>query len=76
MLMYYITQKGAKVRTRAPHNTATWDKVREGFNTFNELTHEQLMFACRNHDHPAGAFGFIEYMIDRGWVTNREVTSE
>lgn len=59
---------GRVPRTTAGQNTQTWGILEQHLASVSSASHEQLVRWAKNHDHPRGGEGFIDYCIRNGWL--------
>jgi len=55
-------------RLSALHNIDTWNKLEEFLTRNGSASMENLIRVCRNHDHPNGGKGFVNYCIKNDWL--------
>lgn len=56
-------------KLRAEHNRETWGKIVALFAGVSSApSREQLQQACSQHQHPAGAKGFVAYCLRNRWI--------
>lgn len=63
---------GKTPRSTASHNIKTWQRLEVELARAGSATFEQLVFWCKDHEHPAGGLGFVNYCIDNGWLVSKE----
>jgi hypothetical protein len=59
---------GKEPRMYAARNIHSWENVCSALSSAGKASYGQLVDACRDHDHPAGGKGFIEYCIKNEWL--------
>ena len=64
--MEYKIGKTPKIRVN--HNKQTWKKLEIELTKSGSATFDQLVFWCRDHEHPTGGLGFVNYCIDNEWL--------
>jgi hypothetical protein len=67
------SRSGRYVAGRAPEHTsgpnmASWGVVSALLSAYGGAEYEQLVVAVRQHDHPEGGKGFVDYCIRNGWL--------
>jgi len=58
---------GKTPNLRAPNNRKTWLELESKIGSGN-ADFDALVRWCKNHDHPSGGHGFVEYCIDNSWL--------
>lgn len=50
------------------HNRASWSVISAMLTAYGGAPYDDLVAAVRQHDHPEGGKGFVEYCIRSGWL--------
>lgn len=66
-------ESGRYVAGRSPvhtagQNIASWSVIASLLSAYGGAEYDELVAAVRQHDHPAGGKGFIDYCIRNGWL--------
>jgi hypothetical protein len=67
------SESGRYIAGRAPQltaekNAASWSVVAAMLAAYGGAGYEELVAAVRQHDHPSGGKGFIDYCVRNGWL--------
>jgi hypothetical protein len=66
-------ESGRYVAGRSPvhtagQNIASWNVIAALLSAYGGAEYDELVAAVRQHDHPAGGKGFIDYCVRNGWL--------
>lgn len=59
---------GQTARPTSGHNQASWDVISAMLTAYGGATYDDFVAAVRQHDHPEGGRGFVDYCIRNGWL--------
>jgi hypothetical protein len=67
------TESGRYIMGRTPahtaaQNVASWGVIAAMLSAYGGADYEELVAAVRQHDHPEGGKGFVDYCIRNGWL--------
>lgn len=59
---------GQTPQPTSAHNLASWRVISAMLVAYGGARYDDLVASVRQHDHPGGGKGFVDYCISRGWL--------
>lgn len=61
-------EAGQTPQPTSSHNRASWAVISSILTAYGGATYDDLVAAVRQHDHPEGGKGFVDYCIRHSWL--------